>query len=84
MCSSISIGRIQRHLTAWLRDNFRWTGSASFVPPQSGVYEFVLLGACHACFLIDGIAVIHRFDGGSETVCKSVDLEAGRSYRISS
>ena len=55
---------------------------ASFVPPQTGVYEFILLGACHACFLIDGIAAIHRFDGGSETACKSVDLDAGRSYQL--
>ena len=48
------------------------------VPPQSGGYEFVLLGACHASFSVDGVALIHRFEGGSETVHKSVELEAGR------
>ncbi|MGA7880768.1 MAG: glycoside hydrolase family 3 C-terminal domain-containing protein [Terrimicrobiaceae bacterium] len=55
---------------------------ATFVPPQSGGYEFVLLGACHASFSIDGVAVIHRFEGGSETVHKSVELEAGRAYEL--
>ncbi len=55
---------------------------AAFIPPESGPYEFVLVGASHACFLIDGIAVIHRFDGGSETVFKSVELEGGRGYEF--
>jgi beta-glucosidase len=55
---------------------------ATFMPPRSGAYEFVLLGACHACFFVDGIAVIHRFEGGSETVCKSIELEAGRAYEF--
>lgn len=55
---------------------------ASLVPPQSGAYDFFLMGACHACFLIDGIAVIHRFDGGLETVVKSIELEGGRAYEL--
>jgi beta-glucosidase len=78
--------------------DFDWTNSAPFpgdapgqysvdwaatlIPPQSGVYEFVLEGACHACFLIDGIAVIHRFNGGLETVFKSVELERDRAYAL--
>jgi beta-glucosidase len=55
---------------------------ATFVPPEAGSYEFVLLGACHASFSIDGVAVIHRFEGGSETVYKSVELEGGRAYEF--
>jgi len=55
---------------------------ATLVPPQSGAYEFGLVGACHACLLIDGIAVIHRFDGGLETVFKSLELEGGRPYEL--
>ena len=56
--------------------------AATLIPPQSGVYELGLVGARHACFLIDGVAVIHRFDDGLETVFKSVELERGRAYHF--
>ncbi len=55
---------------------------AALVPPESGSYEFALLGARHASLSIDGVAVIHRFEGGSGTVHKSVELEAGRVYEL--
>jgi beta-glucosidase len=58
----------------------RW--ETTLTPPQSGIYEFVLLGALHATFFIDGSPVTLRFDGGSETIYKSVELEAGRSYQL--
>ena len=56
--------------------------AATLVPPQSGAYEFALVGACHASLFIDGTAAIHRFDGGLETVFKSVELRGGRAYEF--
>jgi beta-glucosidase len=55
---------------------------ATLVAPQSGIYQFILTGAQHAFFIVDDEALIHRFDGGDETVVKSMHLEAGRTYRL--
>jgi len=61
---------------------FSATWETVLTPPQTGSYEFVLVGTHQACLLIDDIVAIHRFEGGAETTCKSLDLEAGRAYRL--
>ncbi|MFZ0712060.1 MAG: glycoside hydrolase family 3 C-terminal domain-containing protein [Terrimicrobiaceae bacterium] len=91
-------GRGERLSRADVAIDFDWTQSTplpgtapgqysvnwvtTLVPPESGAYEFVLVGACHASFLIDGIPVIHRFDQGTGTVFKSVELQGGRNYEL--
>lgn len=55
---------------------------ADLTPPQSGEYEFILQGATHAGLCIDGQVLLHRFDTGASTACKSIVLEAGKSYRL--
>ena len=55
---------------------------ATFACPQSGVYEFVLVGARNASFLVDGVPLIHRFEDGIDTVFKSVELEETRTYEF--
>jgi beta-glucosidase len=51
-------------------------------PPESGAYEFILQGATQGGLFIDGEPIVHRFDAGPETVCKSVELDAGTSYQL--
>lgn len=56
---------------------------SALTPPQSGTYGFVLVGADHAGFVLDGQVLIQRWEnGGPETVCKSIDLEGGRTYGV--
>ena len=45
-------------------------------------YEFILVGSHQACLLIDGIVVLHRFEGGAETTGKSLELQAGVAYQL--
>lgn len=61
---------------------FSATWETILTPPTSGPYEFVLHGTDQACLAIDGIAFIHRFDRGAETTAKTVQLEAGREYKL--
>ena len=58
----------------------RW--DTALTPPESGAYEFILQGATQGGLFIDGEPIVHRFDAGPETVCKSVQLEAGKSYQL--
>ena len=51
-------------------------------PPTTGTYKFDLVGSHQASLLIDGITVIHRYEGGAENARRSLDLEAGRAYQL--
>ncbi|HEY5741154.1 MAG TPA: glycoside hydrolase family 3 N-terminal domain-containing protein, partial [Terrimicrobiaceae bacterium] len=51
-------------------------------PPATGSCEFVLVGADRASLLIDGIVVIHCFEGGAQTVGKSFALSADVPYLL--
>lgn len=51
-------------------------------PPETGTYEFILLGATQASLLIDGQIIVHRFEAGPETAYKSIKLESGLSYKL--
>ena len=62
--------------------HFSATWETVLTPPETGSYEFVLLGTHQACLVIDGIVVLHRFEGGAEMTGKSLDLEAGASYHL--
>jgi beta-glucosidase len=61
---------------------FSATWETVFTPPETGSYEFVLIGTDQACLLVDGIVVLHRFEGGAATTGKSLDLTAGTAYRL--
>ena len=72
--------------------DFAWTELGDFtifwettlIPPQSGVYEFVLTGANHARLELDGEALIQCWpDGQEDVISKSMELETGRTYRLS-
>jgi beta-glucosidase len=52
------------------------------VPPETGSYEFVLDGSHQASLLIDGVVVLHRFEGGAEMAGKSLELEADTAYHL--
>ena len=55
----------------------------TLTPPQSGIYEFVLEGANHASFAVDGQDLIQRWEnGGEDIVSKSLKLEGGRVYQV--
>ena len=58
----------------------RW--ETVLIPPETGSYEFILVGSHQACLLIDGIVVLHRFEGGAETTGKSLELQAGVAYQL--
>jgi beta-glucosidase len=78
--------------------DFEWIGTAPFpgsepgqfsatwesvlTPPETGTYEFVLIGSHQACLLVDGIVVLHRFEGGPEVTGKSLVLNAGTAYQL--
>jgi beta-glucosidase len=78
--------------------DFEWTDTAPFpgsepgyfsatwetvlTTPETGSYEFILIGTHQATMLVDGIVAIHRFEGGAETTGKSIELEAGREYKL--
>ena len=52
------------------------------IPPQAGFYQLILVGSHQASLLIDGIVVIHRFEGGAETTSKSLDFQEGIAVRF--
>ncbi len=54
----------------------------TLTPPETGSYEFVLTGSHQATFLVDGIAVIHRYESGAETTTITLDLAAHRPYTL--
>jgi beta-glucosidase len=78
--------------------DFEWNNSAPFpdseagqfsaiwetvlTPPETGSYEFILIGTHQACLLIDGIVVLHRFEGGAATTGKSLELQGGVAYQL--
>ena len=61
---------------------FSATWESVLVPPETGSYEFILVGSHQACLLIDGIVILHRFEGGAETTGKSIHLHAGIAYQL--
>jgi beta-glucosidase len=61
---------------------FSATWETVLVPPETGSYEFILVGSHQACLLIDGTVVLHRFEGGAETTGKSLHLHAGVAYQL--
>jgi beta-glucosidase len=61
---------------------FSATWETVLIPPETGFYEFILVGSHQACLLIDGIVVLHRFEGGVETTGKSLELQAGVAYQL--
>ena len=61
---------------------FSATWETVLIPPETGSYEFILVGSHQACLLIDGIVVLHRFEGGAETIAKSLELYAGVAYQL--
>jgi beta-glucosidase len=61
---------------------FSATWETVLTPPETGSYEFILVGSHQACLLIDGIVVLHRFEGGAETTGKSLELQAGVAYQL--
>jgi len=68
----------------WLPEQFSAQWTTTLTPPQSGVYEFVMEGANHAAFRLDGQDLIQRWENGNgeDTVVKAVTLEAGRTYQL--
>ena len=58
----------------------RW--ETVLIAPETGSYEFILVGSHQACLAIDGIVVLHRFEGGEETTSKSFELQAGTAYHL--
>ncbi len=72
--------------------DFTWDDETEFTiswettltPPRSGIYEFVLTGVNHARLEIDGEALIQCWsDGQKDVIAKSIELEAGHTYRFS-
>jgi beta-glucosidase len=61
---------------------FSATWETVLIPPETGPYEFILVGSHQACLLIDGVVVLHRFEGGAETTGKSLELHAGVAYQL--
>ncbi len=61
---------------------FSATWETLLTPPETGSYQFVLIGTDQACLLVDGIVVLHRFEGGATTTGKSLDLTVGTAYRL--
>jgi hypothetical protein len=61
---------------------FSATWETVLIPPETGSYEFVLLGTDQACLLVDGVVVLHRFEGGSAMTGKSLELTAGNAYQL--
>ena len=61
---------------------FSATWESVLVPPETGSYEFILVGSHQACLLIDGIVILHRFEGGAETTGKSIHLHADIAYQL--
>ena len=61
---------------------FSATWESVLVPPETGSYEFILVGSHQGCLLIDGIVILHRFEGGAETTGKSIHLHAGTAYQL--
>jgi beta-glucosidase len=61
---------------------FSATWETMLMPPETGSYEFILVGSDQACLLIDGVVVLHRFEGGAETTGKSLELRAGIAYQL--
>ncbi len=61
---------------------FSATWESVLVPPETGSYEFILVGSHQGCLLIDGIVILHRFEGGAETTGKSIHLHAGIAYQL--
>jgi beta-glucosidase len=61
---------------------FSATWETVLTAPETGSYEFVLIGTDQACLLIDDIVVLHRFEGGAKVTGKSLDLVAGSTYRL--
>ena len=61
---------------------FSATWETVLIPPETGSYEFVLLGTDQACLLVDGIVVLHRFEGGAAMTGKSLELAAGKAYQL--
>jgi beta-glucosidase len=61
---------------------FSATWETGLTPPETGSYEFVLIGTDQACLLIDDIVVLHRFEGGATITGKSLELVAGSTYRL--
>ncbi|MGB8352752.1 MAG: glycoside hydrolase family 3 C-terminal domain-containing protein, partial [Chthoniobacteraceae bacterium] len=67
----------------WLPEKFAVTWKTTVTPPESGIYEFVLEGANHASFVIDGHDFLQRWENGGENVLsKPVELEGGRVYQL--
>ena len=61
---------------------FSATWETVLAAPETGPYEFILMGTHQACLLVDGIVLLHRFEGGAETAAKTLPLEAGRKYAL--
>ena len=61
---------------------FSATWETELIPPETGSYELILVGSHQACLLIDGVVVLHRFEGGAETTGKSLELQAGVGYQL--
>ena len=76
------MGSTWRRFPAAKPGQFSATWETVLVPPETGSYEFILVGSHQACLLIDGIVVLHRFEGGAETTGKSLDLHAGIAYQL--
>ena len=75
-------GRTPHHFQAANRNSSPLLGEKLLTPPETGSYQFVLIGTDQACLLVDGIVVLHRFEGGATTTGKSLDLTAGTAYRL--
>jgi len=60
--------------------SMKW--EAVLTPPESGTYEFIVQESMQGSLFVDGRVIVQWSDMGLETVCKAVEFEAGKSYKL--